>query len=555
MSLAGRRALVALALLVACSRQQAAAPAGAPAGAPGRVVISVLGTSDLHGHLERLPLVAGYVANVRAARQRDGGGVILVDAGDMWQGTLESNLGEGAAVIEAMNVIGYDAAAVGNHEFDFGPVGPAATARGPDEDRFGALEARAAEAKFPLLAANLRLEATGRPPDWPNVRPAALVERAGVKIGLVGVTTEDTTRTTIAANVQGIEVVPLAEAIAAEARALRAAGAVVVVVAAHAGGKCKRFDRPEDLDGCDPDEEIMRVARALPAGVVDVIVAGHTHQGVAHVVNGVAVIQSYANGRAFGRVDLTIDRAAGRVVERLVRPPTSVEHGASYEGAPVAPDRAVAEAIADDVERAAARRAEPLGVRLETTIERAYDQESALGNLFTDLMREATGADVAITNGGGLRADLPAGELTYGQLHQAYPFDNLFARGRLRGRQLRDVIARNLSRGGGILSVSGLRVRARCERGELVVALARVDGRPVGDDEALEVVTSDFLATGGDGAFEARIVFAIDDGPPIRDAMAEVLRRRGGALRADAYLGPRARRLELPGRRPVRCER
>ena len=88
---------------------------------------------------------------------------MLVDAGDMFQGTLESNLGEGAAVVRAYNLLGYDAAAVGNHEFDYGPVGPAPTPRAPGDDARGALKARAAEARFPFLDANLADVASGAP--------------------------------------------------------------------------------------------------------------------------------------------------------------------------------------------------------------------------------------------------------------------------------------------------------------------------------------------------------------------------------------------------------
>src|ERR1700750_1419610 len=92
-----------------------------PQKKPGAITLTILGTNDLHGALERLPVLAGFVANVRAARTADHGGVVLVDAGDMFQGTLESNLGEGADVVRAYNQIGYAASAVGNHEFDYGP--------------------------------------------------------------------------------------------------------------------------------------------------------------------------------------------------------------------------------------------------------------------------------------------------------------------------------------------------------------------------------------------------------------------------------------------------
>ena len=129
--------------------------------APGGdgVRIAVVGTNDVHGQLlpteDRGGLVelSGYVAALRASGDADA--VLLVDAGDMWQGTLESNLDEGASVTAAYEALGYAAAAIGNHEFDFGPAGRAATSAGRGDDARGALRARAADAAFPLLAANL----------------------------------------------------------------------------------------------------------------------------------------------------------------------------------------------------------------------------------------------------------------------------------------------------------------------------------------------------------------------------------------------------------------
>src|ERR1051325_2869885 len=147
-----RTALIIAWVLIACAPSPAvpAAPyqgggrghaaAKPPASPPTKpVTLSIMGTNDLHGALERLPLLAGYLANLRAARAADGGGVVLVDGGDMFQGTLESNLGEGADVVAAYNRIGYAAVAIGNHEFDYGPIGPAVIAA-PGDDPRGALK-------------------------------------------------------------------------------------------------------------------------------------------------------------------------------------------------------------------------------------------------------------------------------------------------------------------------------------------------------------------------------------------------------------------------------
>ena len=581
-----RLLLAALLISAGCSGAPAPAGPGGP-GNPGggnaaaaeteprRTTITVVGTSDLHGHISMLPYLGGSLANLKQAGTADA--LVLLDAGDMFQGTLESNLNEGASVIAAYNLLGYTAVAVGNHEYDFGPAGEAVVAAGPDEDPRGALKQRAAEARFPMLTANVLDEATGERVSWPNLHPSVVVERAGVTIGIIGITTIDTPRTTLSRNFVGLTMAPLVASVAEQAAALRARGAHLVLVTAHAGGRCKSFGDPDDLSSCEPDQEIFQVAAALPEGSVDAIVAGHTHQAVAHEVSGIPIVQSYAKGIAFGRIDLVLDEER-RVVERRIHPPRFLcgerreppdfEGGeqcdaGEYEGRPVEPDPGLAELAERYRASARAVRQRKLGVQVAYPVLRGHTTESPLGNLFADLMRAAwKGADVAITNGGGLRADLPAGELTYGALYEVMPFDNRFATVKLTGAQLSRLLARNLAGSHGVFSVSGVRVVARCQRGELVVKLTRDDGkRRIRDRERLTLVTSDFLASGGDGMLAdldlaPGAVVLHDGGPTIRDEVAAVLARRKGPLRGDDphLFHPSAPRLDYPGKRPVRCE-
>jgi len=559
-------ALVALVVLTLAVCPAGCARPAPPAPASGRVTISLVGTNDLHGHVEALPALGGYLANLRRARARDGGAVLLVDAGDMFQGTLASNLGEGAAVVRAYNVLGYTAAALGNHEFDFGPVGPAITARDTGDPR-GALRARAAEAAFPFLDANLVDTATLAPPAWKNIQPDLLVDAAGIKIGIVGVATTSTPRTTLAANFAGLAMAPLAPAITKAAIDLHQRGASVVVVAAHAGGSCRRFDVPEHFDSCEMDSEIFQVVRALPsggAGGVDAIVAGHTHEGIAHRVSGLPIVESFANGHDFSRIDLTVERATGRAVEARIFPPQRICAGdrcagETYEGAPIVPDAAVAAAIAPALEAARSLGEQKLGAPLAGPIRRAHKTESPLGNLFADLMRAARpAADVAVINGGSLRADLPVGTFTYAALFEALPFDNRFATVPVTGADLAAMIADNLGRDNGILSLAGVRAEARCARGTLAVTLSRPDGRRILPATHLTLVTSDFLATGGDGLLSEDLQqrAVLDDGPPIREAMADLLRADKVQLRAGdrALYDPAHPRLAYPGARPTRCQ-
>ncbi|HUJ59979.1 MAG TPA: bifunctional UDP-sugar hydrolase/5'-nucleotidase [Kofleriaceae bacterium] len=548
-----------VAALVACS-----APAAAPPGLGPRT-ISIIGTNDLHGALIRLPLLAGYIANVRAARARDGG-VLLVDAGDLFQGTLESNLAEGADVIRAYNAMGYNASAIGNHEFDFGPVGPAVTVKAAGEDPRGALKARIGEAHFPFLVTNIADDATGKAIDWPNTAPGTMVEIAGVRIGLIGASTEHTPSTTMPANFAGLHMLPTARMIAGEAMALRGAGAQVIVVIAHLGSECKDLDHPDDVSTCDQSEEVFHVLAEVPKGLVDVFVAGHTHAAIAHRIDGVAVIESYSSGRAFGRIDLVVDR--GKIVSttidkpQLICPldayqnpiPVADCHPAPYEGRPVVADAAIQHIVDDSLARARERSDEKLGVTLAGPITKTYKTESQEGDLVTDLMREARPeADVAMTNGGGLRADLPPGELTYGALFQAMPFDNRFSLISLTGVQLRELVADNLTRAGSILSWSGLQATARCVAGSIDLDIA-INGKPLDDATTYKVVTSDFLASGGDGLL-ADTKLAPDAVQPtdviIREAVANVLRARKGTTVDPAAFA--TKRLVYPGVRPVSC--
>jgi len=556
----------------ACSRGDrpiAMAPAAVPA-ARGGVTITILGTNDLHGTLHRLPILAGYVDNVRAARAADGGGVVLVDAGDMFQGTLESNLNEGKAVIAAYDAIGYTAAAVGNHEFDFGPSGPAATPKVPGDDPRGALKMRATEATFPLLTANVDDATSGQRVEWRNMPASIRVEVAGVSVGIIGVTTKATPVTTMPANFAGLTVARPGVAIRDEAARLRREGVDVVVVAAHLGTKCSNLTDPSDVSSCDQNEELFEVFRDLPAGAIDVFVAGHTHAGIAHRISDVAVIESFSRGRAFGRVDLRVN-ASGTVTSVKIHPPqvlcrsdetedTSDDATCTlgvYEGRPVTPRAEVAAILAPYVDAARQRREERLGVELIDVIPRVYDRESPEGNLIADLMREHyPDADIAMTNGGGLRADLPAGPLTYGALYEAQPFDNTFAVITLHGRHLRQLVANNLAASHGILSLSGLTARAQCKDGQLHVELFDRRGKAITDDRVLTVVTSDFLASGGDGAVgslglpSGAVRFT---GVVVRDAIADRLRKRGGRLSAADFYDPRTPRLAYPAPRPVLC--
>jgi 5'-nucleotidase len=539
---------------------------------PRTAIISIVGTSDLHGYFMPrggrggVGVFGGYIKNLRAARARDRGAVLLLDAGDTFQGGVESDLSEGAVVVDAYDALGYTALAVGNHEFDFGAADRPGARQDPHADPQGALKARAAQAAFPFLAANLLDARTGAPVAWPNVRPSTMVDAAGLKVGIVGVMTAGALRATLPLNVRGLAMAPLADTIAREATRLRDAGADLVVVAAHAGGWCDRFDDPRDIGGCDAGSEIFAVARELPPGLVNAPVAGHTHAALAHEVAGIPIVQSYWGGRAFGRIDLTVDRATRRVIAARAYPPREIcafeeatgacaaddaraAAPAMYEGQPVHEDRRVLAAMEPAMARVRALQATPLGVVLDRPLARTGDPESPLGNLFADALREATHADIALNNNslGGLRADLPGGLLTFGRLYDTFPFDNRLVRVNVPGGVLEQGIANALRLGRrGAFGISGARVRVTCEAGGLQVDLQRPTGHPIDPAESLVVVGMDSLLGGRMFAplLAAGATAVQPEAPIVREVVEDWLRRRGGVLEAARFEG-RPRRLDF----------
>src|SRR4051812_25517663 len=318
-----RAVVVAVAALffAACKTAEPTPDPVKPAAEPAKAAspddplhLTIVGTNDLHGWLMAIAEngvkgggLAALSAYVKILRGENPDGVLLLDAGDLFQGTLASNLSEGEAVIAAMNAVGYDAAAIGNHEFDFGPVGPHVTAQA-GEDVFGVLKARLAQARFPLLSANIYEHDSKERPDWLPGDGTLLLERHGVKIGIVGLTTPQTPQTTLPINVATLRFAPLAPEALTASKRLREKGAQLVIAVMHAGGKCAKWDDPKDTSSCDIAQgEVFTMLSALPEGTLDAVVAGHVHNIIGHFFAGTPVIETYGMGKTFGTIDLWLD--------------------------------------------------------------------------------------------------------------------------------------------------------------------------------------------------------------------------------------------------------
>lgn len=532
---------------------------------PEPVHVVIVGTTDVHGwfngHVEAppgggegvlwggLPVLATHV---EALREQNGGRVLVVDSGDMFQGTLESNLFEGEAVVRGYNAIGYAAAAVGNHEFDFGPIGPEPIPKERGDDALGALKRNAELAMFPLLSANMIEKATGKTPAWAS--PSTLVRVGGARVGIIGLSTPDTPAVTMSVNVESLSFTDPVAATIAEARKLREQGADAVIVIAHIGGRCTDLSDEHVLDSCELQAEAMELLEALPPNTIDAFFAGHTHANMRHYVNGIPTVQGLAMSREFSVVDLWIDPATDRVTKSEIRKPTMIcsfvyegtescdprtaAKGAKlvprvFGGETIKPDARVAAVLDPYLRRVAEKRDSKVGIATRTTFTRAYAAESPLGNLLADALRRSAGADVGLMNSGGIRNDLPTGELTYGDIFAVSPFDNYPALVILTGAQLLDLLRATSTGQRGIMQVSGLRYTYdAAKKGlERFQSATLEGGAPVDPEKLYTVIMPDFIAAGGDGAAEVMKGVPADRiqtsfAAPIRDVLIQQLAGR-----------------------------
>lgn len=453
------------------------AGAGAPEpGEPATVCATILSTNDEHGRLQpETPEFAGgrEVGGVAALgayfeEARRGSGrcpVFLFSAGDVMQGTPISNLTDGKSMIAAFNLLGYDAAAIGNHEFDWGVE---------------TLRDRMAQADFPFLGANIYLKGTDRHPEW--AVPWVVLEKDGVRVGVIGAATEETPTATRPANVAHLDFRPISATLERYIPRVREEGVDFVVVLLHAGGFC------EEETGCEGEaiHELGRTSRPF-----DYAVTGHTHSRIATTVRGVPVVQSFVNTTAFG-VGRLERRPGGEADARIVEVRTAYVDS-------VEPDPELAALVRRYEEVVAARAEEPMATLSEPL--RKVGLEYPLGNLIADAQRAATGSRVAIMNNGGIRQGLPAGTVTYGDLFKVQPFENTLVELDLKGRTLLAALEHALEEDGPHAHLSGLTVRydPGASRGSRIVSATLEDGSELHPDSVYEVTVNDFIATGGSG--------------------------------------------------------
>jgi 2',3'-cyclic-nucleotide 2'-phosphodiesterase (5'-nucleotidase family) len=373
---------------------------------------------------------------------------VRLDGGDQMQGTLESNLAMGASTVAVLNAIGLDVAAVGNHDLDWG---------------VHTLVARQRDARYPWLAANVFDANTQTRPDW--ARPYAIVERGGAKIGVVGYATVSTPRTLRPEVTKPYEFRSGYAAIRDAVDAVWRERPDFVAIVAHAGGGC----RPEGCAG-----EMVDLARQVPRERVHLIVGGHEHAAGNGVVNSIPIVRAGANGRAVGIVDL-YRRGNGSHSFRMAQQTVYADN--------VPADAAIVDLMGPYL-RAADAKGQEVVAMLQEPLAASPAGDRRLGSLIADAARLSANATIGLYNPGGVRADLPRGQVSYADLHRVLPFDNAVVRLTMKGKQLRQLVSETRSYYYANLSVDSFTLG---------------DGTVIRPEGAYTLATSDFLADGGDG--------------------------------------------------------
>jgi len=501
-----RSALVAvvfaalLALLVGCgSAAQSGANGSAKSSSvmPPDVKVAILHTNDMHGYVNADDGVLGLaaVAQLKADYEAQGYDVVLLDAGDAIQGNLLANSDKGASVIEFMNLVGYDAMGLGDHEFDYGA---------------DVLEQRMSEAAFPMLAANIRVDATGELFAQANV---VIETNGGLKVGIFALDAPSTKTQSNPKNTLGLTLLggaELYECAQAQIDDLRNQGCSLVVCLGHLG--------EEDFAG----DSTARCVIEHTTGI-DVFIDAHDHAVENELVSDsdgaeVLVVETGCYSSNVGI--LTFDGETW--TEKLVA-------AGEYDGA----DQAIAATIAayaDKLEEQLSEVVAHTDVKLEgSKAPGNRDRETNFGDLICDsVLWQAVHAasktpDAAIVNGGGIRAGIDAGDIARSDIHNVLPFNNQLVVVTVTGEQLLEALEASTQTlpdpEGGFPQVAGITyavdTTVAYEAGETYpattvaspakpgsrVTIIDVGGRGFDLQDTYTIATSDFIAMGGDAYY------------------------------------------------------
>ncbi len=447
------------------------------------IVVTLLFTNDIESAYEPVPAfwledmnriggiaeMATLIHQLRASEPN----VFLIDAGDIFTGAL-SRLTDGALMFEFMISMGYDAMGIGNHEFDYG------------EAIFAWQKNRA---PFPVLGANLFYKGTR----IPFAQPHAVLERNGVRIGVIGILGQDAASTAIARDhIDELDVTDPATAVQRSVDELRDEVDLIVLLTHQGHTAPMQTDAEVDPRLARDIDKDIALAGAVEG--IDVLFGGHADAGTPEpVVNektGTLIMQTYGQATYLGYLQLTLDG-----VTRKVK---------SYAGklVPVNADKLQPDPVIEQKNahyRAAFPEITEVVGHTEERLNRKYFDESDLGNLLADVMVDATGAEIGLMHPGGIRKDFPQGAIEIADILDTNPFVDPVMVMEVTGAQLRSIFEQSFTHHRGLMQVSGIETVYDMSQPlrQRLVSMKR-DGREIAATDTFEVAVSGIIARGGD---------------------------------------------------------
>jgi 5'-nucleotidase len=466
----------------------------------GTVDVRILAINDFHGHIvqdrfitkqgEKIPVGgAAWLTSRFRKIESQPPLALIVSAGDSVGGSPPvSALFQDEPTVEFMNMAGFDAATLGNHELDEGYLEMLRLWKGGKHKSSRYYPKPFPGAKFPIVCANVVEERTGKP----ILAPYSIHWINGVRIGIIGVVTREAKTAVAAEGLKGLTIADEAEAINKWADHLGKYGVHAIIALVHEGGEQK----PENPTGVISGPIADMARRMRPD--VDLIISGHTHTNINGFIGRTLITQARNYGAAFADIVMTIDRGSGDVIKKnaLILDATHDDLIPAF-----------------DVERMVANYealAAPRVNKVIATLKRGYkrnDGKDALGAVIADAQREAMKADVAFMNSGGIRSDIPEGVLTWGHLYTCQPFGNKLKAIQMTGAQVRKVLEQQWRTGADgreeswMLWVSGITYTwdPKALPGSRVREVKMADGSPLEDAKTYTVAANEFIAGGGDG--------------------------------------------------------
>nr|WP_269870147.1 5'-nucleotidase C-terminal domain-containing protein [Paenibacillus caseinilyticus] len=465
--------------------------------------ITLLHTNDIHSRVEASETGIGYAALATIAKQYKAANpnTLLLDAGDTFHGQTIANLVRGESIVKLMNTVGYDAMTAGNHDFNYG---------------YPRLVELAGQTKFPILSSNAKKADGSR-----ILKSYVIKEVDGIKLGIFGLSTPETAFKTHPNNVRGLTF----EDPALEAKAVvgELKGKVDAIIAlAHLG-----------VDESSTDTSI-KVAQAVPE--IDVIIDGHSHTEMKEgtQAGSVLIAQTGEYLKNIGRVDLTFENG------KLTGKTAGLLSKESVKESGIAEDPAILEILKEIKKGQDAVLSQEVGstsVKLVGDREVVRKGESNLGSLIADAMLSETGADVAITNGGGIRASIEPGPITKGEVVTVLPFGNYIQTKKVKGSELLAGLEHGLSgypeSFAPFPQIGGMTLEfdAAKPAGSRVVSV-HVKGVPLVTEQEYVLATNDFIAAGGDKYTMFKEQPVLGDYSSLEETLISYLQKQGTATAA-----------------------